>query len=145
MPLNQCLWDTNCIRSLMHVCIIHPMLDLKTPSTVAISRVHTKLDYCNSLFQNIDTTQIGCPQAIQNAFSCGVSKSSNKTTSLLSSKHSTGFQLLVELNRKSYHFQTNSNTHNPLVFVMFTIQAIRSKRSSSPVKLLRPSVTKLPP
>jgi len=33
------------------------MLDLKTAPTIATSIVHAKLDYCNSLYLNIDITQ----------------------------------------------------------------------------------------
>ena len=46
---------------------IRPMLDLKTASTIATSIVHVKLDHCNSLFFNIDITQINRLQAVQNA------------------------------------------------------------------------------
>ena len=39
--------------------IISPMLNLKTASTIATSIiVHAKLNYCNSLYLNIDVTQI---------------------------------------------------------------------------------------
>ena len=53
-----------------------PMLDLKTASTIATSRpiVYAKLDYCNSLFLNIDITQISRLQAIQNALASAVIK-----------------------------------------------------------------------
>jgi len=61
---------------------IRPMLDLKTASTMATSTVHAKLDYCNSLFLNIDITQINRPQAIQNALDRAVTISRNTTTSL---------------------------------------------------------------
>src|SRR6218665_1752906 len=37
---------------------IRPMLDFKTASTIATSIVHSKLDYCNSLFLSLDSTQI---------------------------------------------------------------------------------------
>jgi len=47
--------------------MIRPMLDLKTASTIATSIVHAKLDYCNSLFQNLDIAQKIRLQAIQNA------------------------------------------------------------------------------
>jgi|SRR6218665_2955426 len=49
------------------------MLDLKTASTIATSSIaHAKLDYCNSLFLNIDVAQINRLQAIQNALACAV-------------------------------------------------------------------------
>src|SRR6218665_7655 len=50
------------IRDLRH---IRPMLDFKTASTIATSIVHSKLDYCNSLFLNLDSTQIQRLQLIQ--------------------------------------------------------------------------------
>src|SRR6218665_1941740 len=61
----------------MHICDlrrIRPMLDLKTASIIATSIVHAKLDYCNSLFLNIDVTQINRLQAIQNALARAVTK-----------------------------------------------------------------------
>src|SRR6218665_2581032 len=54
----------------MHICDllrIRPMLDFKTASTIATSIVHSKLDYCNSLFLNLDSTQIQRLQLIQNS------------------------------------------------------------------------------
>src|SRR6218665_2898320 len=53
---------------------IRPMLDLKTASTIAKSIVRAKLDYCNSLFLNINTSQINRLQAIQNALARVVTK-----------------------------------------------------------------------
>ena len=41
------------------------MLDSKTDSTIATSIVPSKLDYCNSLFLNLDSTQIQRLQLIQ--------------------------------------------------------------------------------
>ena len=50
------------------------MLDLKTASTVATSIVQAKLDYCNSLFLNIDIIQMSRLQIIQNALAGAVAK-----------------------------------------------------------------------
>src|SRR6218665_3299986 len=49
---------SNHISNLSRSCFMHirdlrrirPMLDFKTASTIATSIVHSKLDYCNSLF-----------------------------------------------------------------------------------------------
>src|SRR6218665_585501 len=51
---------SNHISNLSRSCFMHirdlrrirPMLDFKTASTIATSIVHSKLDYCNSLFLN---------------------------------------------------------------------------------------------
>src|SRR6218665_3245768 len=51
-----------------------PMLDSKTASTIATSIVQSKLDYCNSLFLNLDSTQIQRLQLIQNSLACAVTR-----------------------------------------------------------------------
>ena len=37
---------------------IRPYLDFRTASTIATSIVHSKLDYCNSLYYNLPQSQI---------------------------------------------------------------------------------------
>ena len=60
---------------------IHPKLNVKPHhSTLATSLVHAKLDYCNSHFLNLDTTQINRIQAIQNALARTVTKNPNTTS-----------------------------------------------------------------
>src|SRR6218665_243860 len=61
----------SCFMHIRNLRRIHPMLDLKTASTIATSIVH---DYCNSLLLNIDVTPINCLQAIQNALAHAVTK-----------------------------------------------------------------------
>jgi len=41
-----------------HLRCIRPYLDHKTASTIAISIVHSKLDYCNLLYYNLPNTQL---------------------------------------------------------------------------------------
>src|SRR6218665_3259906 len=74
------------------------MLDLQTACTIATSIVHSKLDYCNSLFLNIDITQIF--RMLPPMLSL---KPQNTTTSLLFSKNSTGLKYLNDKNTKQYH------------------------------------------
>ena len=40
------------------LCCIHPYLDFKTANIIATSIVHSKLDYCNSLYFSLPKTQI---------------------------------------------------------------------------------------
>src|SRR6218665_820294 len=64
---------SNHISNLSRSCFMHipdlrrirPMLDSKTASTIATSIVHSELDYCNSLFLNLDSTQTQRLQLIQ--------------------------------------------------------------------------------
>src|SRR6218665_3448008 len=57
----------SCFMHIRDLRPLRPMLDLKTASTIATSIVHAKLDYCNSLFLNIDLAQINRLKSIQNA------------------------------------------------------------------------------
>ena len=69
---------------------------LKTASTIATSIVHAKLDYCNSLFLNIDVTQINRLQAIQNALARAVTKTPKHHHITPVLKNSTGSKYLNE-------------------------------------------------
>src|SRR6218665_3866777 len=52
------LYIPSCFMHIRDLRRIRPMLDFKTASTIDTSIVHSKLDYCNSLFLNLDSTQI---------------------------------------------------------------------------------------
>jgi len=51
---------------------IRSTLDFDTARTIATSLVHSKLDYCNSLYYNLPHVQIGWLQVIQNALARAV-------------------------------------------------------------------------
>ena len=53
---------------------IRPYLDFKTASTIATSIVHSKLDYCNSLYYNLPKSQTNRLQVIQNSLARAVVK-----------------------------------------------------------------------
>ena len=60
-----------------HICqlrCICPYLHSKTASTVATSTVHSKFDYCNSLYHNLPKSQITRLQQIQNSLARAVVK-----------------------------------------------------------------------
>src|SRR6218665_3222260 len=89
---------SNYISNLFRSCFLHirdlsrirPMLDFKTASTIATFIVHSKLDYCNSLFLNLDSTQIQRLQLIQNSLAWASPERPGITTSLLFLNHFTG-------------------------------------------------------
>jgi len=64
-------------------------LDSKTASTIAASSVHSKLDYCNSLYYNLPQSQINRLQQIQNCLARTVVKASKSSliTPILRSLH----------------------------------------------------------
>ena len=67
----------SCYSHICELCCIHPHLDSKTANTLAASIVHSKLDYCNSLYYNLPKSQINRLQQIQNCLAHTVVKAPN--------------------------------------------------------------------
>ena len=53
---------------------IRPYLDFKTASTIATSIVHSKLDYCNSLYYNLPQSEIKRLQNIESSLARSVTR-----------------------------------------------------------------------
>ena len=68
---------------------IRPYLNFKTASTIATSIVHSKHDYCNSLYYSLPKSQINCLQVIQNFLARAVVKAAKfyHVTPILKSLH----------------------------------------------------------
>src|SRR6218665_1590346 len=64
----------SCFMHIRDLRRIRPTLDFKTASTIATSIIHSKLDYCNSLFLSLDSTQIHRLQVIQNSLARAVTR-----------------------------------------------------------------------
>ena len=77
------------IRDLRH---IRHTLDLKTASVIATSLVHSKLDYCNSLYLNLPQKQISRLQLLQNSLSRAVTRTPKLNISPRNSNLCTGLQ-----------------------------------------------------
>jgi len=56
-----------CYYHIRQLRCIRPYLDLSTACTIATSIVHSKLDYCNSLYYELPKSQLSCLQEIQNS------------------------------------------------------------------------------
>jgi len=72
----------SCYYHIRQLRCIRPYLDTKTASTISISTVHSKFDYCNSLYHNLPKSQITRLQQIQNSLARAVVKAPNPFTSL---------------------------------------------------------------
>ena len=57
----------SCYSHIRQLRCIRSYLDLKTASTIATSIVHSKLDYCNSIYFNLPKSQINRLQLIPNS------------------------------------------------------------------------------
>jgi len=117
---------------------IRPYLDFKTASTIATSIVHSKLDYCNSLYHNLPNCQLNRLQQIQNSFALAVVKAPKSThiTPILKSLHwlkvneRIEYKLLSLLLKKVLTTAQSSYLRN-----LISLQPPRSTRSSSVVTL----------
>ena len=56
-----------CNYHIRDLCRISHTLDLKTASTIATSLIHSKLDYCNSLYLKLSKKQISHLRLLQNS------------------------------------------------------------------------------
>src|SRR6218665_925575 len=108
---------------------------------------HSKLDYCNSIFLNLDSTQIQRLQLIQNSLARAVTRTPghHHVTLVLKSLH------LLKI-PEHIHLKVLSLTYNSLYYPyshstclcdLFTIPPPRSPRSSFCLTLSRPSVTSI--
>jgi len=66
------------IRELRCICP-YLYLDFKTANTIATSIVHSKLDYCNSLYYNLPYSQLNRLQQIQNCLAHDIFKATKFT------------------------------------------------------------------
>jgi len=74
----------SCYYHIRQLRCIRPYLDSNTARTIATSIVHSKLNYCNSLYYNLPKSQITRLQQIQNSLPVLLFKLLNAVTSLLS-------------------------------------------------------------
>jgi len=64
----------SCFLSIRYLRRIRNTLDISTARTITTSLIHSKLDYCNSLFLNLPQSQLGSLQLIFNSSARAVSK-----------------------------------------------------------------------
>ena len=121
---------------------IRPYLDSKIASTIATSIVHSKLDYCNSLYHNLSKSQITRLQQIQNCIARSVVKApkSSHITPILRSLHWLQMTKRIEYKLFSLTYKVPTTTQPSYLHNLITVQPPRSTRSSSLVTLARPSM-----
>ena len=133
----------SCFSHIRDLRRIRNTLDPKTACTIATSLIHSKLDYCNSLYRS--TSVVNNVIAAVNSFSTLQlvlsQKLQNSITLLLISNHFTGSNL-----RNAYNDKILSITYKSLQYNipsslsdLLTIQPTRSTSSSAVVTLQRPS------
>jgi len=122
------------IRQLRCIC---PYLNFKTASTIATSIVHSKLDYCNSLYYNLPKSQITRLQQIQNFLARAVVKASKfcYITPILHSLHWLKITECIEYKILSLTYKVLTTAQPSYLYHLITVQPHHSTRSSSVVTL----------
>src|SRR6218665_379985 len=133
----------SCFMYIRDLRRIRPKLDFKTACTIATSIVHSKLDYCNSLFLNLDSTQIQRLQLIQNSLARAVTRTPrhHHITPVLKSLHWLKIPEGIHFKIQSLTYNSLQSSNPPYLRELFTIQPNRSTRSSSCLTLSRHPVT----
>jgi len=110
---------------------------------MATSVVHSKLDYCNSLYHNLLNYQLKRLQQIQNSLARAVVKApkSSHITAILS----TGLRVTNALNKNfSLTYKVLTTSQTSYLNNLISVQSPRSTRSSSVITLSRsPTITSL--
>jgi len=119
---------------------IDPFLDSKTASLIATSIVHSKLDYCNSLYYNLPKSQLNRLQHIQNSLARAVviAPKFGHTTPIFKSLHWLKRNERIEYKILSLTFKLLYTAQPPYLYNLISLQPLRNTRSSSVVTLARP-------
>ncbi len=131
----------SCFCHIRNLRRIRSSIDLPTATTIAVSLIHSKLDYCNSLFLNLPNTQLDKLQSVLNSAARAITSASkySRITPILKSLH------WLKINER-IHYKILSLTYSAIQFNqpsylrnLLTIQNKINTRSSSSITLIRPS------
>lgn len=131
----------SCFCHIRNLRKIRSSIDLPTATTIAVSLIHSKLDYCNSLFLNLPDTQLNKLQSILNSAARAITSTSKYShiTPILKSLHWLKIKERIQYKILSLTYsalQFNQPSH---LRTLLTIQNKINTRSSSSVTLVRPS------
>ena len=130
----------SCYYHIRELCCLRPYLDFKTASTIATSIVHSKLDYCNSLYYNLPQSQITKLQNTQNSLACAVTRTpkSSHITPVLKPLQWLKIDERIKYKLLSLTYKV-LKTHQPQYpDFLISVQPCHNTRSSSMVTLARP-------
>ena len=138
---SACFYHIRDLRRIRHT------LDHKTASIIATSLVHSKLDYCNSLYVNLPSKQISKLQILQNALARTVSKipKYDHITPTLKSLHWLKIEQRIQYKIISITYSLLQSSHPSYLRGLILIQPNHSTRSSDHLTLSRLPITSRSP
>src|SRR5664279_1556578 len=148
-PLCLCL--TTYLPSVNLVSVIFVILGvfvallilLYTAKTIATSRIHSRLDYCNSLFLNLPSTELHRLQLVLHATARAITKTPKflHITPILKSLHWLKINQRIHYKIVSLIYTTLQSNQPSYLYSLLAVQTNNITRSSSVVTLCRPTVT----
>jgi len=128
-----------CIRDLRR---IGNTVDFSTARIIATSLIHSKLDYCNSLFLNLPQSQLGRLQLIINSSARAVSKTPKfvHITPDLKSLHCLKIEQRFQYKVAFITYKVLQSEQRSYLYSLFNVQSNRTTRSSDIITLQHPSV-----
>ena len=118
----------SCYSHIRQLRCIRPYLDHKTASTIATSIVHSKLDYCNSLYYNLPNTQLNRLQHIQNSLARAVVRApkSSHITPVLKSLHWLKISQRIDYKIISLTYKVLTTSQPSILYNLISVQPHRS-------------------
>jgi len=129
-----------CYYHIRQLCSIRPHIDSSNACTFATCIVHSKLDYCKSLYYKLSKSQLSRLQQIQNSLARTVMKApkSCHITPILPSLHWLRITECIECKLLSLTYKVLTTAQPPYLHNLISTQRPRSICSSSAVTLARP-------
>jgi hypothetical protein len=120
---------------------IRPYLSVKAATTLATSLVHSKLDYCNSLYVNLPNSQLHRLQLIQNALARAVVKAPkfSHVTPILRSLHWLKINERIAFKIASITYKVIQFSQPLYLHDLLNFRSPRNTRSSTCLTLQLPS------
>jgi len=130
-----------CFCHIRNLRRIRSCLDHSTAATIATSMIHSKLDYCNSLFLNLPKFELNRLQSILNTAARAITCSSKfcKITPILKSLHWLNISERIHYKIISLTYSALQTNQPSYLRSLLSVQNKTNTRSSSVVSLSRPS------
>ena len=138
------------ISSVTKSCLFHvrdlrrlrPILDQTTARNIATALIHSKLDYCNSLFLNLPAKQLDRLQLVLNSAARAVTNSSKfcHITPILKSLHWLKISQRIQYKILSLTYKCLLSNKPVYLRNLLTVQSTSTTRSSSVITLKRPPI-----
>jgi len=132
----------SCFLSIRDLQRIRNTFDFSTARTIATTLIHTKLDFCNSLFLNLPQYQLGRLQLIINSSARAVSKTPKfvHITAVLKSLHWLKIEQRTQHKVASITYKVLQSEQPSYLHSLLNVQSNRITCSSVIITLQRPSV-----